>query len=144
MINTDIKITAVYSSEMLKKTQFRIRELKKPLFKGSQGYVIFYDKSDRKSFENIEKTYRRGINLLERDLPKCLLGLKSEYDVVTFEEGLAKASELNMPYFETKGGEELFRKLQDLGLEWDDYYNKTFRFKEYFDKIKQERLVIES
>lgn len=137
MINADIKLIAVYSSNMIKKTGLRIREVKKPLFHGSQGFIVFFDKSSYASFGNVEDAYKTGINLIERDLPGCLLGLKADYDVIPFEEGKTKAIELDLPYCESRPGEELLQNLQNLGQEWDDYYNETFRFKEYFAGLKE-------
>ncbi len=142
MLNNDTKLIAVHATNIKDKLHFQRRHVNGLYFEGSQGIIVFFDKSNRASFENVRETYKKGTNILEKKLPCCLIGLKTDNDVVSFDEGQALAMELEIFYREGKGGEEMYQILSDLAAKWEKEY-KADHFK-WFLQGKRKRMGLEN
>jgi len=144
MIDSHTKITLVYASLLSKKLPLRICNVNKPLYFGSQGFIVFFDKSDSKGFLNIDKAFADGINLLQDNYSCCLYGLITNNDLISTEEGLKKSKELGIPYFETKADRSMIELIRNIASEWEDIYMDNWlakmrkRFKIKTDTVSDE------
>ena len=84
----------------------KYRSLQDSYYKGAQGFMLVYDISNKKSFENLDKWYKaiKVDNKNSNNIKVILVGNKSdlgENRQVTEEEGKNKAKIFGFPYIET-------------------------------------------
>jgi len=96
---------------------------------GRMGFIIFFKKNDRSSFEDVslwfedfKKHNGRPINLFSKD-QLVLIGIIQELEYVTKEEGEKLAERLGMSYYEMnpESGKTINEILHKLG-EWYIHY----------------------
>jgi GTPase SAR1 family protein len=71
-------------------------------YRGASAGLIVFDKSDRESFEKVTdllEEFRK--NIPSPDIPVALLGINTNEEEVSTDEGKATADLLNLPYYET-------------------------------------------
>ena len=71
-------------------------------YRGSSACLIIFDKSDRESFEKVTdllEDFRKYIP--SPDIPVAILGINTDSEDVSTDEGKALADLLDIPYFET-------------------------------------------
>lgn len=140
MIDNHTKVTLVYPSLLSKKSSLPFQKFNfyRPLYFGSQGFMIFFDKSDYRGFMNIDKAFADGVNLLQENYSSCLYGIITDNDVITTEQGLAKAKELGIHYYETKPNRSMIELIRKIAFEWEDLYMENWlasRMKRFKTKI---------
>ena len=82
----------------------RYRSITNAYYKGAKGSLLFYDITNKKSFENVEKWISDLKANADEDISMILLGNKTDLEdkrVVTTEEGKNKAEFYNLTFMET-------------------------------------------
>ena len=77
-------------------------KLRPNYYRGASACLIVFDKSDRESFDAVPnwlKEFRKHIP--EPDIPSALLGINTDEEYVSKDEGIALAELLDLPYFES-------------------------------------------
>lgn len=78
----------------------------------SFGAIILFDKENRLSFEAAKAHYHEYRKIVSSYPPIILLGINSESETVTTEEGVKLAKELNVSYYEMFADEiQVFRNV---------------------------------
>ena len=99
--------------------QPRFRELAKAHFRNKQAFLLFYDVTERTSFDNIDM-WMRGIKDVVNKPVVYLVANKCDCDadkqVVMFNEGKNMATKIGAPFFETsaQSGAEVAKLFQTL------------------------------
>ncbi|CAF4503356.1 unnamed protein product [Rotaria sp. Silwood2] len=73
-------------------------------YRGSAGFLVIFDLTNRKSFNNVGQWINEAQKFAPANLPIILVGNKSDLIAqrqVTFEQATALAKQLNLPYMET-------------------------------------------
>jgi small GTP-binding protein len=84
--------------------QERFRTISRSYFRGSQGILLVFDVTNRKSFDNISNWVFDIKNTTDNDPVIILVGNKCDLEdnrLISREEAEKKASDNNFPYFET-------------------------------------------
>ncbi|CAG9319015.1 unnamed protein product [Blepharisma stoltei] len=112
-IGVDFKLTDVYIDDSHVKLQIwdtagqeRFRTVINGYYRGSDGVVVVFDKSDRESFEHVDGWINEVDKYASQNPIKILVGNKSDsHPVVETAEGERKAVKYKMDYIETSAKE---------------------------------------
>jgi len=130
-IGVDFKLRTVKIDNITVKMQLwdtagqeRFRTITRNFFRGSRAAMVVYDITKRSSFEHVNGWLQDFVNSGAEEFAKILVGTKCDQESlreVSFEEGRAKAEELDMEFIETsaKDGsrvEEAFDRLTEQAL----------------------------
>ena len=74
----------------------------KAFYRGASACIIFFDKDNRQSFEDVSKWYKEFKGHIIPPVPIALVGFISDDDIITFDEGQTLADKLNLAFFECK------------------------------------------
>ena len=91
-------------------------KLRPSYYRGASACIIVYDKGDIDSFKEVSSFYKRFIKYVAHSVPIGIVGIKTNTERITVEEGKKLAKELQCQYFEIKfadkkGIEQVFHKL---------------------------------
>jgi Ras family protein len=108
-------------------TEYSIFSFSKIPF-GIQGFVLCYSIENRHSFETLKILYSKLMNLVGRDIPKVLVGNKSDLKLkreISYEEGVYFSEEINCPIIEcsAKSGNNIDKVISSILLEIDKNEN---------------------
>ncbi|CAG9320086.1 unnamed protein product [Blepharisma stoltei] len=112
-IGVDFKLTDVYIDDSHVKLQIwdtagqeRFRTVINGYYRGSDGVIVVFDKTDRESFEHVDGWINEVDKYATQNPAKILVGNKSDMPpVVDTAEGLRKAEKYKMDYIETSAKE---------------------------------------
>ena len=68
--------------------------------RGASACIIFFDKDNRQSFEDVPKWYKEFKKTIPKPIPIALVGFIVDEEEITYDEGSAQAYELDLTYFE--------------------------------------------
>ena len=71
-------------------------------FRGSVACIIFFDKDNRQSFEDVPNWLQKFKKTIPKPIPIALVGFIAVEEEITYDEGSAQAYELDLTYFECK------------------------------------------
>lgn len=120
--------------------QERFVSITSAYYKGSNGALIVYDITKRKTFENIDKWYSEIISMCPLDLVIFLVGNKVDLEderEVKWQEGYDKAKDLGLTFMETSALNatninEVFKKeIVDIFL---------YKIKQTYQKIEEREI----
>ena len=128
-------------------------KLRPSYYRGASACSIFYNRSDRRSFEEVPKWLSEFHNYVTSKVPLALIGITSHSEVVSSEEGLQLAKELNGSYFEclTSNGPQIERIFEFLAKKAIDKPKKpgiddsrSFRFKQYEQDLQIVKTLLQA
>jgi len=99
--------------------QERFKSITVGYFRGSQGALVVYDVSDRKSFENVVNWIKDLKEHGNKSMDLFLIANKIDLDrVVSTEEGKNLAKNYNIPYFEcsAKSGDNIDNIFESISI----------------------------
>ena len=112
--------------------QEKFRSLTASYYKGTQGVMLCFDVTSRRSFQDLD-TWLKEVQLYSSHENVALILLGNKIDMgnqreVSFEEGTQWAKSHSMPYFECsaktkKGVKEAFTELTKIILSRENLYN---------------------
>ena len=76
-------------------------ELRPNYYRGASAAILLFDKGDRKSFEGISDLFNEFKQHIPHKVPITLVGVKTESEKISKEEGQQLAQELGLHYFES-------------------------------------------
>ena len=70
-------------------------------YRGSSAAIFLYDKGDKDLFRGIYSLYKNFKKVISSPVPTAIVGIKTETEEITWEEGEKLAKELKCLFFET-------------------------------------------
>ncbi len=97
-------------------------KLRRFYYEGSSGCIIIFDKGDRASFDTVQYWYQDYREVQGVEKPIAILGVITDSEEVTTEQGQQLADDLDCLYFESHPSDKngllnLYKKLVKLNLE---------------------------